>query len=297
MHDITVVILTYNEQIHIERAIASAKKIANRIVVVDSFSSDKTKEICLSLDVDFYQNPFVNQAVQFDWAIENCGIETAWIFRLDADEYLEDSLVHEINSKLSKIPVDVNGVLIRRKHFFLGRWIRFGGRFPLTLLRLFRTGKARVEIRWMDEHIVLKEGRSVRFSGCFVDDNKNEVSWFLDKHINYSKRELVDRLCTGHGSLEGHNFSSRVKRFIKTRIYSSMPRGGGPLLYFIYRYIFLFGFLDGFPGLAYHVLQGFWYRLLVDIRIYEFDKVCCDNPNVDKYVLLEQYTKLKINEK
>lgn len=278
--DITTVILTFNEEIHIERAILSAQKISRRVVIVDSFSTDKTKAIVEKLNVDFYANKFINQAQQFQWAVDNCNINSEWIFRLDADEYLEPELISEIPLKMKNVAVDVNGFCMKRKHFFLGRWIRFGGRYPLIMLRLFRRGFAHVEKKWMDEHIVLDIGSAVLLKHNFVDDNLNSISWFIEKHNRYASREMFDLMLDrydlvrdAHKSLSAKtSLQASLKRFIKNNIYNKLPIFIRPTLYFIYRYIILLGFLDGKEGFAYHFMQAYWYRALVDLKCLEVEK-------------------------
>jgi len=105
------------------------------------------------------QHPFVNQARQFQWALDHCAIDTKWVMCLDADEYPEPELVTEISDRLPLLPDDVAGIQLKRRPIFMGRWIRHGTRYPLILLRIWRTGKGRIEQRWMNEHIVVKGGK------------------------------------------------------------------------------------------------------------------------------------------
>lgn len=80
------------------------------------------------------------------------------MLRLDADEIIEPDLAREIGEKLPRLPAEVVGVNLKRKHIFMDRWVRHGGRYPLVMLRLWRHGKGRVEDRWMDEHVVVWAG-------------------------------------------------------------------------------------------------------------------------------------------
>ena len=95
MNDISVLILTFNESQHIERCINSLKLITNNIFVVDSFSTDNTVKICENLGAKVYQRKWKNYADQFQWGLENCPIETEWVMRMDADEYIEPDLIEE----------------------------------------------------------------------------------------------------------------------------------------------------------------------------------------------------------
>ncbi len=282
---LAVIILTFNESRHIARALDSVAAIATGIIVVDSGSTDDTVAIAEGRGATVLTHPFVNQAQQFQWALNHAGIDTDWVMRLDADEVIEPDLAQEIAVRLSGLPDDVTGVTLDRKHIFMGKWIRHGGRYPLTLLRVWRRGKARIENRWMDEHIYLLEGRSVRFAGGFADINLNDLTFFTDKHNRYATREAVEVLNRRHGlfaaderTLSDDLPQARRKRALKEKVYNRLPLGTGPALYFIYRYVFQLGFLDGIEGAIYHGLQGFWYRFLVDAKIVELERQIRDLP-------------------
>ncbi|MDD3585525.1 MAG: glycosyltransferase family 2 protein, partial [Kiritimatiellae bacterium] len=208
--DISVVILTLNEELHIRRCIENVQPLARDVFVVDSLSTDNTVEISKCLGAQVFQNKWEGlYARQFNWALENLPIKTEWVLRLDADEYLYPELIDEIKAKLASLPEDVTGVAFKRRHIFLGRWMK-RGTYPVTLIRLFRYGKARCEQRLMDEHIELLEGRSVTFDGDFADDNLNDIGWWTAKHNGYALREAVDLLDLEYGILEGSNAPSAL---------------------------------------------------------------------------------------
>ncbi len=194
MHSISTVILTYNEEKHIARCIKNALRFSEAIFLVDSFSTDKTLEIAQSLGAKVYQNKWENNyAKQFNWGLENLPIHTEWIFRLDADEYLKDELIDEIDQKLPAIESDISGIVFERKMFFLNT-LMTKGMLQMNMLRLFKHQHGFCEERWMDEHIILTQGRSVNFNGYFVDHNLNPLGWWIQKHNNYAIREAVDLL-------------------------------------------------------------------------------------------------------
>lgn len=274
---LAVLILTHNEAHHIGRALESVSGIATETFIVDSGSNDGTVEIARSRGATVLYNPFVNQAKQFQWGLDNAQITADWVMRLDADEVIEPDLADEINRKLPALPSDVTGVNLKRKHIFMGRWIRHGGRYPLILLRIWRRGMASVEDRWMDEHMLLSEGRAVTFDGGFADVNLGDIGYLTDKHNKYATREAVDVLIKSLGlyseakSFEGGApAQAAAKRGIKERFYNRLPFAVGPVAYFLYRYIVQLGFLDGKEGAIYHGLQGLWYRFLVDAKLLEF---------------------------
>jgi glycosyltransferase involved in cell wall biosynthesis len=277
---ITAIILTYNEALHIERAIRSIQPFADQICVVDSGSTDGTTDIAKRLGAEIHTHPFVNQAKQFQWALDTLAIRGDWVLRLDADEIIEPDLAREIAVQLPLQPAEVVGVNLKRKHIFMDRWVRFGGRYPLVMLRLWRRGHGRIEDRWMDEHMVVWGGRTVTFDGGFADHNLNDLSYFVDKHNKYATREAIEVLNQRLGLFgrdEGLNadsasFQASSKRWIKERIYNRIPFTVSATLYFLWRYIFQLGFLDGRSGLVYHFLQGFWYRFLVGAKVMELER-------------------------
>jgi glycosyltransferase involved in cell wall biosynthesis len=278
--DVAVIILTHNEERHLARAIGSVAPFAREIVVVDSFSSDATVAIARKSGAVVLQNRFINYAKQFQWALDNAPVSAAWLMRLDADEIVEPDLAREIEAKLPALADDTTGINLKRKHVFLGRWIRFGGRYPLLLLRIWRRGRGRIEDRWMDEHIIVSGGRIVTFDGAFVDHNLNDLSFFIQKHNAYATREAIDvlnqrlRFCAREREVTRSNSSLQTwtKRKIKEHVYNRMPFGLSAAAYFIYRYAFKLGFLDGAEGLCYHFLQGYWYRFLVGAKVLEFER-------------------------
>ncbi len=287
---ISAIILTYNEALHIERCIQSLQPYANEIFVVDSFSNDQTVHIAKELGAKIYQNPFVNQAVQFNWALENCEIKNEWILRMDADEYIDNRHNIDLLKSLSELPNDVNGIYISRRIAFMGRPLNHGTWYPKWNLRIFRRGKGHSEVRWMDEHIVLTEGRSEKLQIDFLDDNLNNLTWWINKHNNYSNREVADfffKIDTEEsGSVKPKFFGSDAerKRWLKKR-YNKIPLFVRPFFNFFYRYIIRGGFRDGKQGFLWHILQGFWYRMLVDAKVWEIKRrFNNDNKKIKQYL-------------
>ncbi|RYZ75085.1 MAG: glycosyltransferase family 2 protein [Lysobacteraceae bacterium] len=280
MIDLAVLILTHNEERHIARAIASISTIAAQVFVVDSGSTDRTVDIAEQLGAVVLRNKFINYARQFQWGLDNAPITSAWVMRLDADEIIEPDLVAEIAEKLPALPTDVAGINLDRKHIFMGRWVRHGGRYPLRLLRVWRHGQGRIEDRWMDEHMVVWGGRTVNFKGGFSDHNLNDLTFFTDKHNKYATREAIDALNQKLDlfprdealSSDSASLQASFKRWAKERIYNRLPFTLSATLYFLWRYFFQLGLLDGRSGLVYHVLQGFWYRFLVGAKVMELER-------------------------
>jgi glycosyltransferase involved in cell wall biosynthesis len=296
MAQITVIILTFNEQLHLSRCIESVKDIAKRIIIVDSFSTDETESIAKKYGAEFFQHEFENQAKQFQWALDSIPIHTDWIMKLDADEYILPELASEITSKIHTLSSDIAGVILKRRVYFMDKWIKWGGYYPVKLLRIWRNQKGYIEQRWMDEHVALFEGNTVEFKYDFVDENLNNLTWWTAKHNNYATREVVDLLNKKYGlfiestdvNLE-ENAGTKLKRWLKNNIYLKLPFFLRPFLYFCFRFFVKFGFLDGKRGLVWHFLQGFWYRYLIDAKLFQVEYLAKKHNKSIRQVLIENF--------
>lgn len=295
MLDLTVIILTYNEEIHIRRCLENVCPIAKKVIVVDSPSTDKTVEICREFDnVDVVVHKYPgNQAEQFNWALDNLTIDTEWVLRLDADEYLMPELVEELQEKLPTLPEGVTGVELIRRHIFMGRWVKHGI-YPVIIMRIFRTGCGRYDARLMDEHIALSHGRSVVFEHDFCDHSLINISDYCRKHLNYAEREASEILNEIYGlSLHVDNHMSlgaqAENKHKKKSRYNEMPLFWRSFAYFCYRYFLKGGFLDGKEGFLFAFIQGWWYRTLVDAKIFEVKKACGNDKEKIKRYLKKNY--------
>lgn len=294
MLDLSVIILTKNERIHIGRCLENVTQLTDKIYVIDSNSSDGTQDLASSLGAIVIEHKWPgNQAAQFNWALDNLPIETEWILRLDADEYLLPELVDEIKTKLPDIPSKVSGIFFNRRHIFLDKWMK-GGIYPVKLLRLFRRGNGRYEQRIMDEHIVISEGTTIEFDNDFCDHNLNNISWFCKKHIDYAVREAAEMLNAEYNlssyssSAETLSKQAKEKRQKKNK-YAVMPLFWRSTAYFLYRYFIKGGWRDGKEGFIFTFIQGWWYRTLVDAKILEIKQKSGNNPKKIKEILTNEY--------
>jgi glycosyltransferase involved in cell wall biosynthesis len=272
---LVAVILTFNEERHLARCISSLTGVATELLVVDCFSTDGTLDIARSYGARVLQRNWTNHATQFNWALTQLDPDTDWVLRIDADEYVTPELAADICNRLSSLADEIQGVYVDRRMTFQRRLIRHGGVFPVKVLRLFRYGRGECENRLMDEHIRVA-GPTVEFHGELIDDNVNSLTWWTEKHNSYASREAVDLLNLEYGfmprdsiaSLQGGN-QAGLKRWMKEKLYARLPLGFRAFAYFFYRYVVRVGFLDGHAGTAFHFLQGFWYRYLVDAKVAE----------------------------
>ncbi len=295
MADISVIILTFNEEKHIARCIDSLQSFAREVFVVDSYSTDATVSIAESYGAKVFQNTFINQAIQFNWALETCPISTEWIMRIDADEYVLPELAVEISTKLPSFEDSISGVFLKRRLIFLDRWIKHGGNYPVWLLRIWRKSKGYCENRWIDEHMVVSKGDTTYFENDFVDENLNSLGWWINKQNNHSTREMIVHFLSKYKISSKDEVTTRLagspyqrKRWLK-QIYAKTPLFMRPLLMFFYVYLLRGGFLDGYPGLIRQFLMVFWYRFLVDAKIYEIHKRCGENLDAIKVEIKKEY--------
>ena len=276
---ISFVVLTYNEEKHIERCIKSLLPFAEEVWVVDSFSTDRTMEIAEGLGAKTVAHEFQNQAQQFNWAIGNLDITGDWIWRVDADEYISEDLGRKVTETIATCDADVNGIYVNKAIVFQGRKLKHGGWYPAPQIKVIRKGYGESENKVMDEHLIITSGRTVYVDGDQTDENLNDLTWWTAKHNGYASREAVNMLQMQYemdADAEGveakfwGNDAER-KRWLKVR-YARMPLFVRPFAYFFIRYVVKRGFLDGKAGFTWYVLQGFWYRFLVDAKVYEIKK-------------------------
>lgn len=271
---VSAILLTYNEEANIRRCLESIKDLTDDIVIVDSFSTDRTLQICKEYGCRIVQNAFVNHAVQFNWALDNVPLDRPWILRLDSDEILPLKLKRELMELPATCGPDITGIYLNRRMYFMNRWLKHGGMYPHYILRIFRNGAGRYEEK-TEEHLVLKFGKVIYARQDFLEDNRqNTLKYWLRKHDDLSDGEIRDTLLETRDpdrDLKPRLLGTKVERtrWLKTHLYARSPLFVRGLLYFLYRYVIRRGFLDGIPGLIFHVLQGFWYRFYIDARIYE----------------------------
>lgn len=268
MKGISAIILTFNSEAVIEATLLSAMKVAQDVHVVDSYSSDGTLDIARRLGANIVQHDFSNYSAQRNWAIDHLPLKGEWQLHLDADERLSDQLVEEI---IELQPDEaINGYFIARQVVFLGRSIVHGGMYPIWHMRLFRTGKGRCEERLYDQHFVLV-GKSVRLNSSFIDEHRNSLAEWTDRHNRWSDAEVAEIISASETKGIKGRFSGdpiERKRAIKGWYYR-FPLFWRAFFLFFYRYVLRFGFLDGFEGLIFYVLQSLWFRFLIDAKYFE----------------------------
>lgn len=274
MADLTAIILTLNEESNIEACIQSIQGFASRVVVVDSGSSDRTLELAKALGADTYTNPFTYYAAQFNWGIDHTEITTKWILRLDADERFTPAVCTHCEALMQQhADDDVNGIVIESDFYFLGRQMKHGGSKKRKIM-VFKTGVGRIEDRKRDAHSVISTGTTVSIKERFLHYDFKDLTSYINRYNWYSIRELQDYQAYQDGATYDVNTDPQLRKHRKKKftIYYRAPMFLRAWLWFVYKYYFRLGFLDGREGYLYCFFENYWYRFLVDAKIYEQQK-------------------------
>lgn len=269
---ISVIVLTYNEEKNIEECLKSVYEWVDEIFAVDSGSTDGTLEIVRRYTDKIFQHSFEDYGKQRNWAQKTLPITNEWILHLDADERILPELVNEIKEVFKNVLDDVNGFLIKKRMIFMGRWIKHGGHYPVYHLRLFRKEKGFCESRKYDQHFICT-GKVTRLKHDILEENNIDLTEWTNRHNQWSSSEAEEHLME---SIKINQVNEKIwgtpierRRWLKNKIFRNSPLFIRSFLYFFYRYFFRLGFLDGKEGLIFHFLQGFWFRFLVDAKLYE----------------------------
>ncbi|HVB81204.1 MAG TPA: glycosyltransferase family 2 protein [Candidatus Binataceae bacterium] len=266
---ISTIILTYNAERTIGATIESALPVSDETFVVDSGSTDQTLAIVGRYPVCVVPHPFENYSAQRNWASDNLPLQGDWELHLDADERLSPALAQEIVSLKAAGDEPVDGYFIARLVHFLGRPIRHGGMYPIWHMRLFRHARGRCEARLYDQHFYVP-GATRRLQNPMIDDQRNALSEWSLRHIRWADAEMNAMLNPQKTGISARLAGTPVERKRAFRgVFYRAPRFARSFALFVYRYVFLLGFLDGKPGLIFFVLQTFWFRFLIDAKLYE----------------------------
>lgn len=273
MIDATAIILTKNEEKNIADCLLSLRNFAKRCVVVDCGSTDRTVELAKENGADVYFHEFEYYARQFNWGIDNTDIDTEWIIRLDADERFPEDLKRELEEIIAGSGNEVNGIAIEADYYFLGRMIKHGMRKKRKIM-LFRKAYGRIEDRRRDAHSVISQGKSVQAKKRFLHYDFKDLDSHIRRYNWYATREMMDYIeyTWGKEDVASSDEAIQRQRRKKYGIYYKFPKFLRCWLWFLYAYILRLGFLDGKEGFLFFFFECYWYRMLVDAKIYEYEK-------------------------
>lgn len=276
----SAIVLTYNEEHNLERCLSPLAGLSAEIFVVDSGSTDGTLAIAARY-ASVVHHPFETHARQWSWALGNLPISTRWVLALDADQQVTPELRAELSTLFARaetIAPDVEGIYIKRRQIFRGRWIKHGGYYPKYLLKLFRLDKVKFDPTDLVDHHFYVPGRTIKLKHDLVEDNakENRIAFWVEKHNRYASllasEQLLRRDAATQDPLRPSPLGNPDQRTLwLKRIWYRCPGYVRPFLYFFQRYFLRLGFLDGKEGFIFHFLQAFWFRLLVDINLEELE--------------------------
>lgn len=267
---LSIIIPILNEEILLPRVLASANRLGVEVFILDSGSTDKSLEIAKSYGCQIHVGKWGSFGEKINWGLTQLPLKTTWVMRLDADEYLTDEFIEQIGPALCSMDANVDGVMIGRRIKFLGKWLKYGGMYPSSHLRITRVGRAQYENRLLDEHVHV-HGAISRFSADIVEEESKGLLVWSSKHLRYAETECFIHYnkLTSEKTWRTLKGGARFRRFLREEIYERFPLFVRPVGFWFYRYIIRLGFLDGVPGFIFHVLHAFWYRIFVDALIYE----------------------------
>lgn len=270
--DATAIIMTKNEEKNIGDCLESMKGFAKRCVVIDCGSNDRTIEIAKEKGADVYFHEFEYYAQQFNWGIDNCDINTAWIIRLDADERFPEELKREVAHIINNDKVgNINGITIEADYYFLGKCMKHGLTNKRKMM-MFKKSCGRIEDKRRDAHSIISEGVNVDAKHKFIHYDFKNLDAYIKRYNWYATREMQDYMeyiNDSKGATYNGDAEIKKQRAKKYGVYYKAPKFLRAQLWFIYNYVFKRGFLDGKEGFLFLYFECYWYRMLVDAKIYE----------------------------
>lgn len=269
---ITVIIPTRNEERNIRQAIGSVIDWADKVLVLDSYSDDRTVEIAKEMGAVVACRRFDNFAAQKNWALDNLPLHNDWVFFLDADERVPSELAEEITETVVNRAGPFHGYYVGMDHIFMGGSLKHGGWYPNFRLLLFKHRLGRYEQRIVHEHLVL-DGKIGTLNNLLIHDDQKGIHQYFDRHNVYSTMEAVEAYrylndISESGQLTAALFGHgpRRRRALKRWAYRYLPCRS--LFKFLWSYVLKRGFLDGRVGFRHCVLQSF-YEYQVSLKLLE----------------------------
>ncbi len=281
MIPLSVLVTTRNEEANVERCLRSVHGFADQIFVLDSESTDRTVEIArqyAEVHTLAYDHSRIIPWI-FQWGLDNLPLRNDWVLILEADQAVTPELREEIAALLARPDaVREDGFYIRRRQIFRGKPLRFGGYGSKVLLKLFRRSRSGLDPVEQDTRVYVR-GPVGRLRAPLEEWNVKEdsIQFYLQKHLRYAEAFAREEFERRRGDIPWKTaprlLGTPDERILWMKsLYYRMPLFVRPTLYFLYRYFFLLGILDGKTGFVFHFLQAFWFRLIVDIRLEELIK-------------------------
>lgn len=273
---VSVVVLTYMEEVNIETCLRSVAGWSADIHVVDSGSTDSTLEIARRFAHHVHHHPYVDHASQIAHVIYDLPLKYQWLLLLDADNEVSAELRQSIDHMLGGPEEGMDGFYVVHRHVFRGQPVRGLKRW---WLRLVRHPNVEVDDSELVDWRLRLKGPTGFLRGHITEDNlkENDLDFWIDKVQKFASRMAVEEALRRAGRVKWNvrprllgNPDERMI-WLKSRWYS-LPLFVRPFLYFGYRYVWKLGFLDGRTGFLFHFLQAFWFRLVVDVKLSDLER-------------------------
>ncbi len=268
---ISVLIFTLNEELHLPLCLSTLDWCVD-VIVIDSFSTDRTKEICLENGVRLFEHAFEGFGSQRNWALDNIDIKNPWVLVLDADERVPGSLVDEMSSIAKEGFQGIGAYKIKRRFHMWGRWLRYSSLYPTWVVRFIHKNKVRYVNRGHAETQEVK-GRIGTLENDLIDENLKGIDEWFERQNRYSSKDAEYEIELEKGSIQFLDlFSSDplVRRAALKGMALRVP--ARPLIYFIYSYFIRLGFLDGKDGLVFCLMKSLYQRM-VEVKKYNARRI------------------------
>ena len=273
---VSALVLTYNEELNLQRCLSALVPWCADIHIVDSGSSDSTLEIAKRFGVTVHQHAYADHTSQLTWALSEVVFVSDWMLLIDADNVVTPDLRSQILRAIRDPVSEVAGYYTKYAQYFRGKQVRGLKSWNLTL---FRRSRTRVDPSELVDFRLVINGLAGTLDGVLIHSNAKDaaIDFWLTKHLKFATRAAREEVLRRKGvlkwSVEGKLLGTPDERIVWLKsFWFHMPLFVRPFIYFFYRYVIRLGFLDGSNGLAFHFLQAFWYRMVIDFKISELNR-------------------------
>jgi glycosyltransferase involved in cell wall biosynthesis len=260
---VSCLVFTLNEEVNLPSCLESLGW-CDDVVVVDSFSTDRTEAIARAAGARFVQHPFTGFGDQRNWCLENVPLRHPWALVLDADERVPPELAAEMAERLVEVPNDVAAFRLRRRFYLWGRWLRFSA-LSAWVVRLVSVGRVRYVNRGHAETQVV-DGQTAALRQALIDENHKGLEDWWARQNRYSTQEALYELTRPPAPLSQLLASDPLQRreALKALLRRLPAR---PLWFFLYGYVFRLGFLDGMDGLRFCAMKATYQGMIVSKKL------------------------------
>ena len=275
---VSAVVLTRDEELNLGACLESMQALLDEVYVVDSGSTDRTLEIARAHGAIVVEHEFTGHSAQWQWALSNLPLKHEWVLGLDADQRLTPELADELRAQFADTSSleSYAAFYVTRRNVFRGKWIRWGGYYPKRFIKLFRRSQLVHEEADLLDHHFRVTGKVGTLKHDLIEENLKEdsIDFWIQKHLRYAdllaQEEARRRNGRSPATVKPAAFGNPDERAEwQNKTWAILPRFVRAPAYFLWRYFFRLGFLDGKQGFAFHFLHAFWFRLITDLKIDE----------------------------